>query len=276
MIALFFIGAIITCTTASIQSLDDFILHNASVLCGYEYMSRRTLEDDASFIELQTTVSRANSMWDGFGNIEAIIYPKDLRTSITEYGSLCCDAEGVRRGVCSKEQSFFIPQNATIPFAYKQLSFQGEKETLSVHLNADTDGLYYYCVGSCQVNVTNVRLNTILTTYNPHGFLSATSYGELPFSLFLLVYSSGLLAYWSYHMIVTSSSSSFHRRIAFCLFVFVLRSLLLLITCIRLNRHGSVDSKTRCFAEILHSLSQGLLLEVLFHVLWRFVYNRYI
>ena len=91
---------------------------------------------------------------------------------------------------------------------------RGEKETLSVHLNADTDGLYYYCVGSCQVNVTNVRLNTILTTFNPHGFLSATSYGELPFSFLLLVYSSGLLAYWSYRMIITSSSSSFHRRIA--------------------------------------------------------------
>ena len=158
---------------------------------------------------------------------------------------------------------------------------RGEKETLSVHLNADTDGLYYYCVGSCQVNVTNVRLNTILTTYNPHGFLSAASYGELPFSLFLLVLSSVLLAYWVYRMVVTSTSSSFHHRIAvqsprashlqFCLFVSVLRSLSTTITCFLLNRHGSVGAKTRCLAAFIRSLSQGLLLEVLFHVLWQFL-----
>ena len=97
-----------------------------------------------SFIELQTTVSRANSMWDGFGNIEVMKFRDILtrRSSIRKtfvpqspntvpyvvtpkvFGCLLFVLFHFQSGVCSKEQSFFIPQNATIPFAYKQLSFQ--------------------------------------------------------------------------------------------------------------------------------------------------------
>lgn len=162
---------------------------------------------------------------------------------------------------------------------FEDSSYRGEKETLSVHLNVDTDGLYYYCVGSCQVNVTNIRLSTILTTFNPHGFLPAASYGELSFSFFLLVFSSVLLVYWTYRMVITSNSSSFHRRIAvrpvcfphsqFCLLIFVIRSLSTTIMCFLLNRHGSVGTSMRLFTELIRSLAQGLLLEVLFHVLWQ-------
>ena len=56
------------------------------------------------------------------------------------------------------------------------LIFSGQKRYLSTRLVIPKEGLYYYLIGSCKLDTTNVALSGYSVTMNPYGHLPATLY----------------------------------------------------------------------------------------------------
>lgn len=145
---------------------------------------------------------------------------------------------------------------------------------LFLHYNVPTDGLYYYLLGSCYVNTTNIRLRGYSVEMNPHGHLPASRYGELSFSrsmMFCFILTLGMWFYrfWS----IRESFLLIHKLISIGLLSFCLYFACSSINLTILNRVGSLPSVARTLTIFLRSLSEALIRITLLIIAQGYIYE---
>ena len=143
----------------------------------------------------------------------------------------------------------------------------GQKRYLSTRLVIPKEGLYYYLIGSCKLDTTNVALSGYSVTMNPYGHLPAPLYGVYPFTKILIWLYLFVFCYWSFRCWKFSQSLLFiHYLISLVLVSFLVSLLFFNFHLHTINRLGTANSVVSFLSTLSTSLSRGAVRILLLYI----------
>ncbi|CBK21566.2 uncharacterized protein [Blastocystis hominis] len=265
MLVLCVIVALFSLGTATITKFDRIPIHGAGVIYQGFYMFDKRLsipKSSSSYIELLVGISKENPSWDAQGVIQGAVLSKEAFEAMgyvrnnTKY--FCCDKIAIQRGICEEEQTLILP---------KKYKGDGQKRYLSTRLVIPKEGLYYYLIGSCKLDTTNVALSGYSVTMNPYGHLPATLYGVYPFTKILIWLYLFVFCYWMFRCWKYSQSLLFiHYLISLVLISFLLSLFFFNFHLHTINRLGTANSVVSFLSTLSMSLSRGAVRILLLYI----------
>ena len=167
----------------------------------------------------------------------------------------------LQRGVFRLEHRFFVF------LLFCSLIFSGQKRYLSTRLVIPKEGLYYYLIGSCKLDTTNVALSGYSVTMNPYGHLPATLYGVYPFTKILIWLYLFVFCYWMFRCWKYSQSLLFiHYVVSVVLLSFLLSLFFFNFHLHTINRLGTANSVVSFLSTLSMSLSRGAVRILLLYI----------